>query len=166
MRLRAIVENFDFKVPKSGDFIELLWQHPLATELPFPVFSSFRNFMLANPNQVQIDRLEPITPHEIKVGGAKKDGKHNTVTATVPRAAISAGDYAKHVTHEELWQVINFAVQMGYNKPDPAANCGDSYSIFENIVNLTNNSVTFTMQCWLPDFEYLEQLRQGGRDKY
>jgi hypothetical protein len=158
MKLRMLTEDADF---------EDLWaSHPLGTELPFPIFTSFSDFMLSNIDQVSIDRPEPITDHEIKIGGAKTNGARNTVTVTMPRSAINNGGYSKWISNDDLWDLLTKSVESGYANPDPKGTTGQSSSIFQNIANITNTAVTFIMCTWLPDFRYLDQLKAAGKTKY
>jgi len=163
MKLSIICETTSIR---PGDFEELIWNHKLASELPLSLFHDFREYMLNNIGKTKIDRQEPITPHEVKVGGAR-DGKRRCITEiTLPRSVIAATGYEGHTTGDELWQFLELAVSSGYASPDPIENCGDSFSIFRNVSRMNNNSVTFQMACWLPDFTYLDQLEANNQPKY
>tara|TARA_R110000765_G_scaffold379881_1_gene470940 strand:- start:48 stop:575 length:528 start_codon:yes stop_codon:yes gene_type:complete len=160
------------------------WHLSLDPELhAFPIWDNLREFMLANPQKVRIDRSEPITAHEIKVGGAKTNGKHkgrsltdcnwmvdrNIIIVTMPRSDIKPDQFASknNVTADDLWNLLTEAVKIGYASPTPPDyDSGNNFSVFRNITNITDNSITFIFSCWLPDFKYLKKLKAAGKTKY
>ena len=156
----------------SADKIRSKWSdenlHPQELYV-FPIWDNLREFMLANPQKVRIDRSEPITAHEIKVGGAKTNGKHNIIIVTMPRSDIKPDQFASknNVTADDLWNLLTEAVKIGYASPTPPDyHSGNSFSVFRNITNITDNSITFIFSCWLPDFKYLKKLKEASVSKY
>lgn len=115
--------------------------HYLATKVDieyiFGLWNIVRDYMLHNTDKLKIENGDTISKEQIQRGGAGGA----IVIVTVPKQLI-----------QEYLDLIQTAVNTGYADPKPLKNAGSSYSILENITNIDNNSVTFALRSWLPDF--------------
>ena len=85
------------------------------------------------------------------------------------RSDIKPDEHAskKNVTADDLWNLLTEAVKIGYASPTPPDyHGGQTFSVFRNITNITGNSITFIFSCWLPDFKYLNKLKEASVSKY
>lgn len=127
------------------------------TELFFAIHLAFRKTILNNHNK------HPISLHEILVGGSKRgsDGNKQIISDRVMKNTIDNANYGED---GDAWGLVLGAWHFGLCNKNPHNNYGMTSSSIDNITDVGVNYIDLSMATWLPDFEYLDYVREHGSD--